>query len=231
VPEAERLSRWLGAFDSEEAISLLTPDVLRSVDYRVLYDEAHRLHSRVSSQDAVTRDIYGFVKTYLQDGILTKVDRATMACSLEARSPLLDVKLVELANSIPGCLKRTRRNQLKYIFKRALEGVVPEFVLQRRKKGLGVPLASWLRGPLREALRDSLSTQRLREQGIFRPEPIQDLLDEHDSGRINHRKPLWALFMFQRWLDKWGRKASDEHAHSLVRVDSGLATANASCTR
>jgi asparagine synthase (glutamine-hydrolysing) len=226
VPEPERLCRWLGAFNAEEVTSLLTPDVLKSIDSQRLYAEAYGLHSRVSSQDAVTRDIYGFIKTYLQDGILTKVDRATMACSLEARSPLLDVNLVELANSIPGHLKRSRGNQLKYIFKRALQGMVPESILQRRKKGLGVPLAAWLRGPLREPLRESLSERRVRDQGIFRPEAIQLLLDEHDTGRVNHRKPLWTLFMFQRWLDSWGNKDHDTHEDTSNVVDSCASVAD-----
>lgn len=203
VPEPERLWRWLGAFNPEELRTLLTPDVLKLVDCEHLYGDIHRLHSKVSSQDGTTRDIHGFIKTYLQDGILVKVDRATMACSLEARSPLLDVNLVELANSIPGHLKR-RGYRLKYIFKLALRGIIPDSILHRRKKGFGLPLAAWLRGPLREPLLDYLSERRLRDQGIFRPEAIRALLDEHGSGRANHRKPLWTLLMFQLWLDKWG---------------------------
>lgn len=204
VPEPERLWRWLGAFNPEELLALVTPEVINAVDSENLYAEAYALHSRVSSEDVITRDIYGYIKTYLQDDILTKVDRATMACSLEARSPLLDFKVVELANSIPSHLKRSKTNKLKYIFKRALQGMVPETILRRRKKGLGVPLASWLRGRLREPLRDSLSEQRVREQGIFRPEAVRILLEEHETGRVNHRKKLWTLFMFQRWQDKWG---------------------------
>jgi asparagine synthase (glutamine-hydrolysing) len=222
VPEPERLWRWLGAFNPEELTSLLTADVLKSVDHQRLYAEAYGLHSSVASQDVVTRDIYGFVKTYLQDGILTKIDRATMACSLEARSPLLDVNVVELANAIPGHLKRSRSNQLKYIFKRALSGMVPESVLRRRKKGLGVPLAAWLRGPLREVLRDSLSERRVRDQGIFRPKAIQLLLDEHDTGRANHRKPLWTLFMFQRWLDNWGYHDHHYRHEHRATVDANV---------
>ena len=204
VPEPERLWRWLGAFNPEELAVLLTPDVLNSIDHERLYSNIYQLHYKVSSEDAVTRDIYGLTKTYLQDGILTKIDRATMACSMEARSPLLDVNLVELANSIPGHLKRTRGNRLKYIFKLALRGSLPESILHRRKKGFGLPLAAWLRGPLREPLWECLSERRLRDQGIFRPEAIRVLLDEHDSGTANHRKPLWTLFMFQRWVDNWG---------------------------
>jgi len=204
VPEAERLSRWLGAFNPEELCTLLTPEILESVDFKGILAEIYGLHAKVDSEDAVTRDIYGFIKTYLQGDILVKADRATMACSIEARSPLLDVNVVELANSIPSRFKRTRGNQLKHIFKLALKGVVPDAILNRRKKGLGVPLAAWLRGPLREPLRDCLSEHRLRDQGIFRPEAVRSLLEEHEDGRANHRKPLWTLFMFQRWLDCWG---------------------------
>src|SRR5260370_39797696 len=99
-----------------------------------------------------------------------------MACSMEARSPLLDVNLVTLANPILSHFKRTKGNRLKHIFNRALQGVIPERILRRPKKGLGVPLASWFRGPLREPLRDCLAESRLRDQGIFRPEAVRLLL-------------------------------------------------------
>jgi asparagine synthase (glutamine-hydrolysing) len=224
VPEPERLWRWLGAFNPEELAALLTPDVLKLVDHEGLYTDVYRIYSKVSSEDLVNRDIYGLTKTYLQDGILAKVDRATMACSLETRSPLLDVNLVELANSIPGHLKRTRGNRLKYIFKLALRGVVPESILDRRKKGFGLPLAAWLRGPLREPLQDCLSQRRLRDQGIFRPEAIRMLLDEHDAGRANHRKPLWTLFMFQHWLDNWGYSSRPDSREVPLVVASDVST-------
>lgn len=218
VPEAERLWRWLGAFNPEELSVLLTPDVLKLVDFRTVYADVYGRYAKVASEDAVTRDIYGFIKTYLQDNILFKIDRATMACSMEARSPLLDVNLVELANSIPSHFKRTKGNRLKHIFKLALRGMVPEAVLGRRKKGLGVPLAAWLRGPLREHLRDCLSERRLRDQGIFRPDAVRLLLDEHENGRANHRKPLWTLFMFQSWLDNWGHNDNCHSAHEVPLV-------------
>jgi asparagine synthase (glutamine-hydrolysing) len=227
VPEAERLWRWLGAFNPEELSTLLTPDVLKLIDYEHLYADICGLCSKVSAEGTVNRDIHGLIKTYLQDGILTKVDRATMACSLEARSPLLDVNLVELANSIPGHLKRTRGNRLKYIFKLALRGMVPEGILRRRKKGFGLPLAAWLRGPLREPLRDCLSESRLKNQGMFRPEAVRVLLDEHETGRANHRKPLWTLFMFQRWLDNWGHdNGSGGHEIPLTVSSNGSTTAS-----
>jgi asparagine synthase (glutamine-hydrolysing) len=218
VPDAERLWRWLGAFNPEELSALLTPDVLESVDFKSVFAEIHGLHSKVASEDTVTRDIYGFMKTYLQDDILVKADRATMACSMEGRSPLLDVKLVELANSIPSRFKRTSNNRLKHIFKLALKGLVPDRILSRPKKGFGIPLAAWFRGPLRQPLHDCLSEKRLRDQGIFRPEAVRLLLDEHESGRANHRKPLWALFVFQRWLDNWGHNADPRATREIPLI-------------
>ena len=201
VPEDERLWRWLGAFVPEELAGLLAPEPLARIALPELYRETRALNARVAAHDTVVRDGFLFARTYLEE-VLVKVDRATMACSLEARSPLLDPEFVELADAIPSRFK-VRGGRLKYIFKRALRGLVPEDILARPKKGFGIPVASWFRGDLRELLLETLHEKRLREGGLFRPEAVRALVDEHLSGRRNNRKPLWTLFMFELWREQW----------------------------
>ena len=125
-----------------------------------------------------------------------------MACSLETRSPLLDVELVELAASIPGRFK-FNRGRPKHIFKAALRGTVPPDLLDKPKQGFTLPLRSWFRGGLRDALLDTLDSRRLHDGGLFRPQAVQRLVDEHMAGHRDHRKPLFALFMFERWREHW----------------------------
>ena len=202
VPRGQRLWRWLGAMVPEELAWLLTPEALAGIDLDALYAPVTALHSKVLNHDDIGQDSFVFIKTYLADGILTKVDRATMACSLEARSPLLDHELVELANAIPSRLK-VRRGKLKHIFRQALEGLLPQDLLNRPKQGFAVPLGAWFRGPLREMLLETLSERALREGGFLRPEAVKQLLREHMAGRCDHRKPLFALFMLQQWRHNW----------------------------
>jgi asparagine synthase (glutamine-hydrolysing) len=142
---------------------------------------------------------YADFKTYLPGDILTKVDRASMANSLEVRVPLLDHTLVEWAASLPPALKLSGRGG-KCAFKRALEPYVPRDTLYRPKQGFAVPLAIWFRGPLRQRLRDTLSGSRLRETGLFDMRFVGALVDRHQSGAFDHSAVLWTLSMFDAFL-------------------------------
>ena len=147
----ERLQRWLSAFVPEELPGLLTPEAAATLDLGSLYGQARESYRHAEGLDAVNRDAYVYAKGYLAEGILTKVDRATMAVSLEARAPLLDPELVTRAFSIPGSLK-VRHGRLKHVFKEALRGVLPDDVLRRPKRGFALPVAQWFRDGLREDL-------------------------------------------------------------------------------
>jgi len=154
---------------------------------------------RSGSEDPLSRVQYADFKTYLPGDILTKVDRASMASSLEVRVPLLDHTLVEWAAGLPPPLK-LRGREGKYVFKSALEPYVPPEILYRPKQGFAVPLAAWFRGPLRQRLRETLSGPVLCESGLFDVAAIAALLDQHQSGERDHSAALWTLSMFESFL-------------------------------
>ncbi len=145
---------------------------------------------------------------YLPDDILVKVDRMSMSHGLEARVPFLDHRLVELAAALPADYK-LRGLRTKAVLKRALRGHVPENLLHRRKAGFNVPMAAWLGGPLRPLLRDMLSPARVQRLGLWRPEYVMRLLDEHDRKQIDHSRTLWALLCFVLFNERFraGRPA------------------------
>ncbi len=155
--------------------------------------------TQCGSEDPLSRVQYADIKTYLPGDILTKVDRASMASSLEVRVPLLDHTLVEWAARLAPQLK-LRGREGKYVFKSALEPYVPPEILYRPKQGFAVPLAAWFRGPLRRRLRETLSGPMLCELGLFDAAAIAALLDQHQSGERDHSAALWTLSMFESFM-------------------------------
>lgn len=142
--------------------------------------------------------------TYLPDDILVKVDRMSMAHSLEVRSPLLDHRLIEYLAGLPLSYKVGAAGGTKKLLRHVAERYVPRDILRRPKHGFAIPLDRWFRGELREWLLDVLGSQSFRERGLFRPAGVQRLLDEHISGRRDRSQQLWALLVLEVWLQGAG---------------------------
>ena len=157
-------------------------------------------HARAASTDDPLALIqYLDLKTYLVGDINTKVDRASMAHSLEVREPLMDHELVEWLASLPSDLK-IRGGESKFLLKKSMEGKLPDDIMHRPKMGFAVPLARWFRGPLRERVRNTLGAGALAQSGLFNAGCLARLSEEHFSGRRDHSTPIWTLLMFDAFL-------------------------------
>jgi asparagine synthase (glutamine-hydrolysing) len=137
-------------------------------------------------------------ETYLPEDILTKVDRMSMAHSIESRVPLLDNEVIDFAVSLPSRMK-IREGRRKHILKRAVAGLLPPSIVGRRKQGFGVPIGAWFRGGLTQLFRDVLLSPTATQRGYFQPSFIQRIVDEHLAGTRDHSFRLWQLVVFELW--------------------------------
>jgi asparagine synthase (glutamine-hydrolysing) len=183
---------------------MLAPGLRQAVAGEDLFEEARRHMRQAPASDTLGKLLYVDLKMYLQDSILVKVDRASMACSLEVRAPLLDYRFVELISRLPTSWK-LHGWTTKHVFKQAMMPWLPPGITSRPKKGFGVPVADWLRGPLREMMGDLLSHDRLVRQGLLEPPVVASLVADHLALRRDNRKQLWTLLMLQLWMDNWGK--------------------------
>jgi asparagine synthase (glutamine-hydrolysing) len=179
---------------------------------------------RAGTDDALGLIQYLDLKTYLVGDINTKVDRASMAHSLEVREPLMDHELVEWLATLPSSLK-VRGNEGKWLLKKAMEPALPDEVLYRPKMGFAVPLARWFRGPLKARVRDAVLGERLASTGWFDRRYLEQLIDEHQSGARDHSAPLWTLLMFEAFLRNvvdggWPFPNQLQAAHSLAAAEA-----------
>lgn len=193
---------WFGSFSLEEQNQLLTGDVLAAAPGDI-YDGARGLLQLCDAESDIEKMQYVDINYYMAEDILTKVDRASMAVSLEVRAPFLDPRIAEFAASIPVDFK-LKGSEGKYILKKAVEPLLPAEILNRPKKGFGIPIAEWLKGSLNSLMHDLLAPQKLREQGLFRPEFVGKLIEEHEKGIASNHKQLWTLLVFQLWNKKFG---------------------------
>jgi len=193
----ERHHSWFGSFALDDQDDLLSRDV-RERTSADIYAAAREVFEKGPVRDDLARMQYLDVNFYLAEDILTKVDRSAMQVSLETRAPFLDPRIANFAFSLPMKYK-LRGSNGKVILKKAVEPLLPKAILNRPKKGFGIPIAAWLRGRLRYLLHDLLSPERLKEQGIFEPAYVDRLVSEHEQGIASHHKELWTLLVFQLW--------------------------------
>jgi asparagine synthase (glutamine-hydrolysing) len=197
VPE-RRYARWFCHFYGDRRDELLSPEYRASLDGKDALDPLLAAYRESDAPDFADATLGVDAALYLPDDLLVKVDIASMAHSLEARSPFLDHEFMEFAATIPSDLKVRGRTK-KYILKRALADLLPEQILHRPKMGFGVPIDHWLRHELRDLAHDTLLGPRCLGRGYFRLETVQRLLDEHVRGRANWHYLLWTLLMLELW--------------------------------
>jgi asparagine synthase (glutamine-hydrolysing) len=194
---------WIGGVPPEEHTAALAPEIRwASGPESAVFEPVDELMSRFEQHRprAATLEALGWLyeQTYLADGVLTKVDRASMAHALEVRAPMLDADFRAVCARIPTSYK-LRGATTKDILRRCLMQRVPERIVARPKKGFGIPVASWLRGPLKDWMRAVLARDRVAGGGLLNPEWTERLMQEHIAGAANHRKALWSAIVLELW--------------------------------
>ena len=198
LPPEKRYLRWMSVFDEERRMALYSPEFLNRLGS---YESSAYLFSMLSRQDIedmLDRVFSTDIMSYLPEDLLVKMDIATMANSLEARSPFLDHKLMEFAGRLPSRFK-VRGLTTKYILKKALKKILPSEILSRGKKGFGVPVGIWFKGELKGYLSNVLLDNTTLKRGYFKSDYVRQLVTEHTTGIYDHTHRLWALLNFELW--------------------------------
>lgn len=200
LPMPERYLSWVRYVSGEWVEALVGAGGEEAVreHYRTYFGETDE-----DEEDAIIARLLDVnLRTYLPDDLLVKADRSSMAASLEARAPFLDHVLVQFAATIPSSLK-LRRNTSKYILKKALRGVLPDVVIDRKKHGFGVPVGAWLRGQLAGYAQSVLLSEEASARGIFNMDAVRQMLEEHTSGHSDLGQALWTLLTFELWVRRY----------------------------
>ena len=189
-----RHSQWLGSFSISEKKNLWNKDLA----YKIPHQNTLRVVDEYAKRGSEQELIYMYLKTYLQDDILVKVDRASMMNSLEVRAPFMDVHVVEFLNRLPYAYK-LKDFKGKHLLKETMRGKLPKDIIDRPKKGFGIPVSLWLKNELKDLCNDLLSKDAIESQGLFDYPYVERLKQNHFKGRQNNRKELWNLMVFQLW--------------------------------
>ncbi|MFQ6113479.1 MAG: asparagine synthetase B family protein, partial [bacterium] len=204
LPEDLEHTRWMIFLQQAEKERLYSEGVQDSLTGEGSYDFIRKHFEKASTCDEVNRQLYVDIKTYLVDDILVKVDRMSMAVSLEARVPFLDHRFVELTATMPSRLK-LKGTKTKSILMKAMKDILPAEILDRGKEGFSIPIKNWLRTDLKTLMLDVLHPERIKREGFFDPAYVQQLADEHLNGTENHSHRLWAMMVFGIWQDLYLR--------------------------
>ena len=205
-PELRHLL-WLGSVIPGSHDDVLHPELRATRPTEAVLAFAGGLYAIPDTKSHLQRLSYQYCRSYLAEDILHKVDRASMAVSLEARSPFLDREVVEFIARLPAGLKLQPPSNGKAILKKAMRSRLPSEVIDRQKKGFGIPVAAWLKGPLDPMVDELLSESRIREAGYLEPKTVRRLIEEHRQNQRNHRKVLWTLLSFELWREARGISA------------------------
>jgi asparagine synthase (glutamine-hydrolysing) len=185
-------------FDVESKRRLYSDNFARTINSGAAEKLIASLYQHSDAHDLIDATLNVDLDLYLPDDLLVKVDIASMAVGLEARSPMVDHEFIEFVARLPSHFKISRLT-LKAIFKKALKDLLPAEILGRRKVGFGVPLEHWFRGQLRDFLHDTLLSRRAVERGYFRPSAVKALINDHLGGNVDHQYQLWNLLMLELW--------------------------------
>ena len=205
IPEALHHARWMVFMSPRIKQRLYGPSLKTALAEHAEYEYILRYFKEAvmyGIHDPLNKQLYVDLKTYLPDNILVKVDRMSMATSLEARVPYLDYRFVELVSSLPGHLK-LKGLQTKWILKKAMADLLPEEILRRGKEGFSIPIKNWLQHELKPMMLDVLSPERIQKEGLFNVAYMEKLKKEHLEGTQNHSHRLWALMVFEIWMHKY----------------------------
>jgi asparagine synthase (glutamine-hydrolysing) len=193
---------WLGSFTPRLKQKLFTPAAKASITNGNGLDCVERYMAEVPTADDFNKLLYSYYRTYLLEDILVKVDRASMYNSLEVRAPFLDTSVVEFLNSLPKEYK-IKGYTSKRILKELMRDKLPDEIIDRPKKGFGIPVSLWLRNELKSTMEEYLSKERIEKEGLFNYSYINTLKQEHLGKKKNHRKLLWNLMVFEMWRENY----------------------------
>jgi asparagine synthase (glutamine-hydrolysing) len=202
LPRTQRYFRWMSTFDTAEKTDIYTDDFLTATGRRDSSDLLDRWFAKANGSGVLDAAMLTDQMTYLPNDLLVKVDIASMANSLEARSPFLDHKVIEFAASLPEGLKM-RRFETKSLLKKVAARLVPREVIYRRKMGFGVPIGKWFRGEMKDFVRDTLLSPTALQRGIVRPGVIEKHVNEHINGDRDHSFQVWTLLMLELWFQRF----------------------------
>ncbi|MEP6568710.1 MAG: asparagine synthase (glutamine-hydrolyzing) [Acidobacteriota bacterium] len=202
LPKVERYLSWVSVFDAADKQDLFTENFTRQTRGVAALDLLRPWFARANGSGIVDAALLTDLMTYLPNDLLVKVDIATMANSLEARSPFLDHHVIEFAASLPEKFK-LRGLTTKYLLKRILRKLLPAENLNRRKMGFGVPIGHWFRGKLEPFLRETLLAEAALNRGLFRPEAIKHFVELHTRGERDYAAQLWTLLMLELWFQRF----------------------------
>jgi len=202
LPKVERYLNWVSIFDSQAKQDLFTEDFARQTQRDSAARTLDPWFARANGSGVVDAALLADIMTYLPNDLLVKVDIATMANSLEARSPFLDHHVIEFAASLPEKYK-LRGFTTKYLLKQMLRKLLPAENLDRRKMGFGVPIGHWFRGKLQPFLRETLLAESSLKRGLFKPEGVKRLVELHTRGERDYSQQLWTLLMLELWFQRF----------------------------